>query len=155
MQNAVLMNTKIDNIIGIRKKVFEVTTEEKLKEYILTKYGTLQEFVEAVNLPYTTVKGIITRGILNSNSNNVFKICKTLNISADELGKGNIVELAQKDPEEPFDIERELRLYKYSIGLHSIAIVDDKPLTEEEKQMLTDGLELLLGQIKKKRERIK
>ena len=64
-----------------------MTTEEKLKEYILTKYGTLQEFVEAVNLPYTTVKGIITRGILNSNSNNVFKICKTLNISADELGK--------------------------------------------------------------------
>lgn len=59
--------------------------EEKLKELILEKYGSIRQFAIKIDIPYTIVDTILKKGINNSNIGNVIKICKSLNISVDKL----------------------------------------------------------------------
>lgn len=59
--------------------------EEKLKNVIIEKYGSVRQFAMKIDVPYTTVDSILKRGIDNSNVGNVIKMCKALNISIDNL----------------------------------------------------------------------
>lgn len=68
-----------------------MTTEEKLKKYILSRYHSIREFTIESEIPYTTMSSIFNRGIDNSSIKNVVKICKALNISVDALADGEIV----------------------------------------------------------------
>lgn len=70
-----------------------MTIEENLKEYILSNYKSLRNFVNTsgIDLPYTTVDGMLKRGIKKASIDNVLKVCKALNISADELGNDKII----------------------------------------------------------------
>ena len=70
-----------------------MTAEERLKEFILTKYKSVREFTMETGIPYSTMATILKRGIPNSGVTNIIRICKALDISADELAKGNIVPL--------------------------------------------------------------
>ena len=76
-----------------------MTTEEQLKEFILSKYKSLRNFVNTsgIDIPYTTIDGIFKRGIGNSSVTTIIKLCQTLGISTDELANGNIVPI-KKDP---------------------------------------------------------
>ena len=42
-------------------------TEQKLKELIISKYGSLNKFCEAINMPWTTLDSILKRGISKAN----------------------------------------------------------------------------------------
>lgn len=59
--------------------------EEKIKNLIIEKYGSVRQFAIKIDIPYTTVDSILKRGIDNSNVGNVIKMCKALNISIDNL----------------------------------------------------------------------
>lgn len=65
-------------------------SEDKLKEYILTKYKSIREFTVAVNMPYSTIDSIFKRGIRKASIDNIIKICDFLNISVDALIEGII-----------------------------------------------------------------
>lgn len=65
--------------------------ENKIKELIIEKYGSVKRFAEKVNVPYTTIDTILKRGLLNSNVLNVIKICNELNIDVNELANGKVV----------------------------------------------------------------
>lgn len=67
-----------------------MSTEDKLKEYILEKYKSLREFVMIADMSYSTVDSILKRGIDNSSISNVMKICKVLDLSVDELAEGRL-----------------------------------------------------------------
>lgn len=67
-----------------------MSTEEKLKEYILERYKSLREFVMIADMSYSTVDSILKRGIDNSSISSVMKICKVLDLSVDELAEGRI-----------------------------------------------------------------
>lgn len=67
--------------------------EQKLKILILEQYGSLSKFAETLNMPWTTLDSVLKRGIKKSNVSNIIKICQQLQISADELANGQIVEL--------------------------------------------------------------
>lgn len=67
-----------------------MTLEEKLQNYILEKYKSIMQFAKIAEIPYTTIKGIFTRGIWGASVQNVTKICDVLSIDIDELIKGNI-----------------------------------------------------------------
>ena len=71
-----------------------MTTEEKLKELILTRYDSLREFTIQTDIAYSTFDSIMRRGIQNATINNVLKICNALNISADALAKGEIIPIS-------------------------------------------------------------
>lgn len=59
--------------------------EDKLKDYINEKFGSVRNFAMKIDIPYTTVDSILRRGIDNSNVGNVIKMCKALDISVDSL----------------------------------------------------------------------
>ncbi len=63
--------------------------EEKIKEMIISRYGSVSRFSEKINLPYTTVDTILRRGLLKSNVLNVLTICKELDINIDTLNEDN------------------------------------------------------------------
>lgn len=63
--------------------------EEKIKELIIEKYGSVRQFALKIDVPYTTIDSILKRGIDNSNVSNVIKMCKALGISVDKSIEAN------------------------------------------------------------------
>ena len=84
-----------------------MTTEDRLKDYILSNYKSIRSFVATIDLPYTTVDGILKRGIENSSLGNVFKICRALSIDADELANGKIVPVVKDSNSERINMLNE------------------------------------------------
>lgn len=65
--------------------------EEKLKEIIVDKYGSVKRFSSKIGVPYTTIDTILKRGVKNSNVLNVLKMCNELNIDVNELANDKVV----------------------------------------------------------------
>ena len=76
-----------------------MSTEEKLKEFILSKYSSVREFTLEIDFPYTTLDSILKNDIGNSSVTNVLKICKALHISGDALANGEIVPIQETEKE--------------------------------------------------------
>lgn len=74
-----------------------MTTEEQLKELIIKKYGSVNKFAQSCGLSTSTVATIFTRGVNKTNISTIIKICQQLNISADELANGKIVQKDRSD----------------------------------------------------------
>lgn len=69
----------------------ENSIENQLKNLILSKFKSLREFAIKIDMPYSTIDTILKRGLDKASIGNVIKICKSLNISADNLADGKIV----------------------------------------------------------------
>lgn len=59
--------------------------EDDLKEIIERKFGNVKSFADNIDLPYTTVRSILQRGIMNAKVENVIKIADGLNMKAEDL----------------------------------------------------------------------
>lgn len=59
--------------------------ETKLRKLMESKSGTVKAFAKEIDLPYTTIRSILERGIFNAKVENVTKICKGLGITTDEI----------------------------------------------------------------------
>ena len=64
--------------------------EKQLKDLMIKKSGSVNKFAQECGLATSTVATVFTRGVDKTNINTIIKICRTLNISADELAKGRI-----------------------------------------------------------------
>lgn len=56
-----------------------------IKQMIEETGMSLKTFATKANLPYTTLYSMLERGVGNASVNNAIKICKTLNISVEQL----------------------------------------------------------------------
>lgn len=121
-----------------------MTIENQLKLYILDHFKSLRAFVEYVKLPYNTVNGILNRGINNANSENVFKICKALQISADELGNGRITPIIKKD-------QTSIDLKDLADYLNYLSDLDGKKITDDERKFIQDTIDIMSEQIRRQR----
>lgn len=65
--------------------------ENKIKEIIISKYGSVKRFSDKIGVPYTTIDTILKRGLKNSNVLNVLKMCNELNLDINELANNKIV----------------------------------------------------------------
>ena len=128
-----------------------MTIEEKLKEYILSNYKSIREFVQKADIPYTTLDGILKRGIANASIGNVLKICKALKISADELGNGKIVPSTEKD-DSLTDLRNYVKFVRKNLTDYRVSI-DDKEVTKDEYYILLDGVDMSIEMIRRKRKR--
>ncbi len=63
--------------------------EDKIKDLIIEKYGSVRQFALKIDIPYTTIDSILKRGIDNSNVSNVIKMCKALDLSIDKTIEKN------------------------------------------------------------------
>ena len=132
-----------------------MTIEEKLREYILSQYKSLREFVQTTDLPYSTVDGVLKRGIANSRIGNVLAICEALNISADELSNDRIVPKGKTIQHRSHltEINDIISYTKRNIQEYGDLTIDGKPMTANEVEMLLDALDIGIGLIKRNRER--
>lgn len=62
-----------------------MTIEDKLKKLIESKSGSIRSFAVDNDMPYTTVRSILERGVLNAKMDNIIKICKGLEINPEQL----------------------------------------------------------------------
>lgn len=56
-----------------------------LKKLMIQKAGSVKAFANDIDLPYTTIRSILERGIFNAKVENVIRICKGLNIKPEEI----------------------------------------------------------------------
>ena len=113
-----------------------MTIEERIKSYILSRYKSLREFVNTsgIDLPYSTVDGMLKRGIGNASIGNVIKLCHALGISTDELANGKIVpaESVPKAEMPDLDLEKALRYMQNNYEDFEPLSIDGKLLSEDE-----------------------
>ncbi|HFI0078122.1 TPA: S24 family peptidase [Streptococcus suis] len=62
--------------------------EEQLKYLMELRFGSIKAFANQNDLPYSTVRSILSRGVMNSNADNVFKICSILEVDPKVLAEG-------------------------------------------------------------------
>lgn len=128
-----------------------MTTEEKLKSLIIEKYGSMVEFSKTIDMPNPTLASIISRGINKASISNIIKICHELDISTDELANGRIVPRDQNQ----HDQQRKdiVACLKMEILSNDNLTLDGEPMSNEDKQILIDALEMSIEMIKRKNRR--
>lgn len=67
-----------------------MSVEQELKGFIVARYGTVKDFAISIDMPPSTLDGVLKRGVGKANISNVIKICHALNISCDALAYGRI-----------------------------------------------------------------
>ena len=114
-----------------------MTIEEKLREMILDKFGTVVRFSKHIGISSSTIYSILTRGVQNASAQNILRICDALDISADALAEGMIKPRDQFTP----SIELDDWLYAEKVHLMNVNItIDGKPLSDRERMALWDSL---------------
>lgn len=121
-----------------------MTIEEKLKDLILTKYRSIREFTQTIDMPYSTFSTIISRGIENSSVNNVIRICKELGISADALADGRIVHVSNDYQKEELDIDHVINDVKGKVLSYDNLKLRGKPLDPAARLLLADYLDVTI-----------
>ncbi|WP_155962204.1 S24 family peptidase [Streptococcus ruminantium] len=60
--------------------------ESELKLLIENRYGSVRAFAIENEIPYTTMRSILERGVLNAKAETIFKICSILKIRPENFG---------------------------------------------------------------------
>lgn len=133
-----------------------MSIEEKLREYILTYYKSIREFTQKANIPYSTMDGILKRGIANSSIGNVLKVCQALGISADELARNKVVP-NRGNPNHILisEIPEMLKYMRKNREEYKDLTIDGEPLSDNEFDTLLDMSEMTVNLIMNKRERVR
>lgn len=131
-----------------------MSIEEKVKALILSRYGNLKSFSAASGIRYSTVYAMFTRGFGNSGIQNVIRMCKTLEISVDDLAEGRIVSVSPEVPAEPDLREIPVKIMYARQNLHDCDkySIYGKPLTIREAEIVLDALDFAVRLIKKLRD---
>lgn len=131
-----------------------MTIEEKLRELILSRYKSLRDFVQHADMSYSTVDSILRRGIANSSLTNIFKLCKALNISADELANNMIVSNAEvKDDRLSADIIELVKIAKMNVREYESLTLDGNLITKEELEVILDSIDIGIEIVRRKKRR--
>ena len=107
--------------------------ENKIKDMIITRYGSLRYFCQKINVPYSTIDSILKRGIGKANVLNVIKICNALDISVDSLQHGIIEPINKIEQVTPEEFASEVKLL----------LKKTENLTEQQKQHLLNTLNFI------------
>ena len=110
-----------------------MTLEDKIRELINNKFGSVRQFSLEADIPYTTVLSILDRGIMNSKTQNVLKICKVLGIKTN-----NLLQIDESIIDEIIDISFQLSLHRQ----HNVLNYAENQLDEQ------NGIIKLSGYIK-------
>ncbi len=92
--------------------------EKYLKNLIEAKYGNVRAFSEHIKLPYTTVRSILSRGLMNTKMRNIIKICNGLGIYLEDvININNSIINKITTTAVQLSPEKQYQLYNYSIKL--------------------------------------
>ena len=126
-----------------------MTTEQKLIDLIKAKYGNLVKFTSTIEMPNSTLATILKRGIDSASISNIIKICHALEISVDELAKGNIVPIEHTEKDRLMD---ELPVLMAYINKHredyADITIDGEPLSNIDWTILINGMQVIIESIR-------
>ncbi len=129
-----------------------MSIEEKLKGLILTRYRSLREFTQAIDMPYQTMDSILKRGVDKASISNIIRICKALDISADELANGNLVPSSLRHTTlEMTEIIDILKFVKFNLLERSDLTIDGFPANEDDLRLLSDGLTIIMELLQRRK----
>ena len=110
--------------------------EERLKEAIERKYGNLKTFSSEIDIPYTTVRSILERGIMNAKVENVIKMAEGMGMKAEELmkiGNGKTITSIYQE----LNPDRQTKVYNYAeyqLDEQNASTVNDNVVSIEDYQ---------------------
>lgn len=132
-----------------------MSVEDNLKNLIIEEYGSMVEFANQIDMANSTLATIMQRGIHKASVSNVIKICRALDISADELAKDRIVPNGKmlQSKKHMTDIDEIIAYTKMNISTFDDLTLDGKPLSNEDKQCLLDAIDLCIEFIKRRTKR--
>lgn len=119
-----------------------MTTEEKLKQLILSEYRSVREFTLKFNIPYSTVATIFNKGIKKTSITTMIKVCQALGISTDELIAGRIT-FVDKKPE-PTKVEDIIIQTKHILANTEHLTLNDKEIDEATILRLTTYMDAII-----------
>lgn len=124
-----------------------MTIEEKLKDYIKSKYGNIRAFTLATGVPYPNIDSLLRRGIGGVTWNTVLMVCNALNIDVDALADGEII-FKKQDRVESTDLAELLPALKDNPELLNRYQLDGTPLTLAEEKSIIAALDVAVGIIR-------
>lgn len=132
-----------------------MTIEEKLKSLILERYGSVASFTKKIDMANSTFATIMKNGIHKANISSIIKICKELDISADELAQDRIVPngVKLKSQSHMTEMNEIIQFTKMNILTYSDLTLDGQIFTEEELNTFVDAMDLTIELIRRRRNR--
>lgn len=127
-----------------------MTIEEKLKDLIIARYGSIREFTRSIEMANSTFATIMKKGVNKANVSNIIKICQELGISTDELAQDRIVPVESEKPR-TIDIDRILENTKSNIQGYDYLTINGEPMSQNEIDMLMDAIDIGIEIIKRNR----
>lgn len=123
-----------------------MTIEDRVKALILEKYETMKDFSKRTGIPQSTLVGILSRGLKNSNAGSVLKIASALGISADELAADRITPVGSETVRKPMTDVRDLIAFvKVQCTVYNDLTISGEPLSREDIEILTTALDVVSG----------
>lgn len=119
-----------------------MTTEQKLRDFILMRFGSIREFTQYIDMPYSTFATILSRGLDSASINNILRICQGLGISADALANGSIVPVSKMDHGNETDLLVEFEAFSARIRNAGDLVIKGRPLNQTQVDELMDILEI-------------
>lgn len=124
-----------------------MTTEEKLRNLIFSRYKSMREFAIMADIPNSTVNSVLSRGIKNSSVANVIKICKALKISADELAEGRITPIDAPTRIDTIEIKEIIDNTKERL-IHGVELtLDGDPIDRGGIESIVNGLDITVEMV--------
>lgn len=118
--------------------------EYELRDIIIKRYGSLSKFAESIEMPWTTLDGVLKRGVNKANITSLIKICKGLNIDCESLYYGRLLPKQEMLDAIPLDTKEQEHIKKY----RSLDTLDKKAvdglldtLSERTKQSETEHIQ--------------
>lgn len=87
--------------------------EQQLKDLIISRYGNLKRFSEEIDIAWSTLDGVLKRGVNKSNITSLIKICEGLNIDCESLYYGRILPKQELLKTSPLSDEEQEYIKKY------------------------------------------
>lgn len=113
-----------------------MTIEERLKNHINNKFSSVLEFCETSGIPNSTLQTVFKRGITNTSSKTIFRICDALSLDVNALYAGEItpVKPEKKSPTDPVDV------IEYVAKMERLPLTyKGEELTPEQKEKIALG----------------
>lgn len=87
--------------------------EQDIKKLIIDRFGSLKKFSEFIDIPWSTLDGVLKRGVNKSNITSLIKICEGLNIDCESLYYGIICPKQIITKDKILSIEEQDHIKKY------------------------------------------
>lgn len=124
--------------------------EDRLKDLILQRYGSVLNFCTTNEMPQSTVATILRRGIQNSNFSNVVSMCDALGISVDGLADNKIIPISQ-GTNQSARVEDILNVTKDQLLNFDALTFERDPVSQETIDYIISAIDIGVEMAKKKK----